>query len=128
MPKGRSGPRSTDAPRRHDPRASATRRYVQSSPSFAKMIPRSAPDDAGVNAVGGTIAKPPASVVNVSGCAVSGRAMVTLAPATGAAFESRVTHTMDPYGETLALIARSVTCATTPLVARRASRVPGRSV
>ncbi len=83
---------------------------------------------AGVYAVSGMIAKPFASVVNDGALPPPGTAMLTLAPATGAPDPSRVTHTSDPCGETLALMARSVTCATTPRDVVRASRVPGRSV
>jgi hypothetical protein len=45
----------------------------------------------------------------------SGLTTLTLAPATGVPVPSRVTHTSEPCGESLALMARSVICATAVL-------------
>ncbi len=76
----------------------------------------------------GMSARPLRSVTYVAEAPLPRLATCTAAPSTGAPVESRVTHTTEPYRETLALTARSVTCAMTLSDAARARLVPGRSV
>ncbi len=128
IPKGRSGPRSYEAPKRQPFSISETGRYAQSSPRRAKTTAFSSPVATGLNAPSGTTAKPFASVTKGAPGDWPGRWIRTLAPSTGAPLPKRVTHTRDPCGDTFALMARSVTCAITPSDTMRARWLPGRSV
>jgi hypothetical protein len=85
----------------------------------------------GSNLALGTTAKPSASVEKVPELvapSLGPRLISTVAPRTGSPVESFVTHTSVPSRDTFAEMPRSVICTMRARVARRSSRVPGRSV